>query len=320
MDTVETSTGSVPASALGFTLMHEHVFSLNAEMRLQYPWDEEAMVARAVETLTDLRDLGVSTIVDLTVFGLGRDVPRIRRISRESGLQIVVATGIYTMRDMPTYFRNRHLADPGFLADFFVREIEDGIADTQIRPAILKCVTDRFGLTEDVEAILRATARAHRRTGVPVSTHSDSGTRQGLVQQRVFDEEGVDLTRVVIGHVGDSTDLDYIEELLAAGSTVGMDRFGDDQVTPAAARMDVVAELCRRGYASQIVLGHDTNVESDHTSTRMRARIPALRNWRYSYIPSTVVPGLRARGVSEADLHAMTVHNPRRILSRGLAY
>jgi phosphotriesterase-related protein len=324
---VETATGTISTDDLAATSMHEHVFTLNAELRINYPWDEEAMVATAVEQLAEFRERGIATIVDLTVYGLGRDLPRIARISRESGMNIVVATGVYTFRDLPTFFRLNEMSRPGFIEDFFVREVEDGVADTGIHPAILKVATDTHGVTEDVETLIRSVARAHRRTGVPISTHAHAASQQGLAQQRILEEEGVDLSRVIIGHVGDSADLDYAEEVLSKGSFIGLDRFGISmngmhahEATPNDERIDVAIELCRRGYASQIVMGHDTNVESDSVTREQRAVMPGLKDWRFTYITDEVLPAMRAGGVSQSDIDQILVDNPRRIFAHGGAY
>ena len=146
------------------------------------------------------------------------------------------------------------------MTDMFVRDITEGIADTGIKAAILKCATDEPGVTPGVERVLRAVAQAHRQTGVPISTHTHAATRRGLEQQRIFAEEGVDLSRVVIGHSGDTTDLDYLEELIANGSYIGMDRFGLDTFLTTEERVDTVATMCERGHADKMVLSHDAVV------------------------------------------------------------
>ncbi len=99
--------------------------------------------------------------------------------------------------------------------------------------------------------MLRAVAQAHRQTGVPISTHTHARSRRGLEQQRIFREEGVDLSRVVIGHSGDTTEIDYLEELIANGSYLGMDRFGIDTILSFEDRVDTVARLCERGPRGQ---------------------------------------------------------------------
>ena len=173
----------------------------------------------------------------------------------------------------------------------FVRDIEQGIADTGIKAAILKCATDEPGVTPGVERVLRAVAQAHRRTGVPISTHTHAGTRRGLEQQRIFAEEGVDLSRVVIGHSGDTTDLDYLEELIGNGSYIGMDRFGVDVYLPFEDRVDTVARMCERGHADKMVLSHDASCYFDALPEET---LPvALPNWHYLHIHNDVIPALK---------------------------
>jgi len=234
MGQVNTVRGPIDAQELGVTLMHEHVFVRSPEVAANWPtgWDRATQVARAVERLQELKAAGIDTIVDLTVVGLGRDIEPVQEVAAQVDLNIVVATGLYTYNELPHYFDYRGAAfrpsGVDLLDEFFLHDIENGISGSGVRPGILKCATDEPGLTPGVERILRAVARVHRRTGLPISTHTHTGTRRGLDQQRVFADEGVDLSRVVIGHSGDSTDLDYLGELLQAGSTLGMDRFGVD--------------------------------------------------------------------------------------------
>ena len=149
------------------------------------------------------------------------------------------------------------------MVDMFVRDITEGIADTGIKAAVLKCATDRPGVTPGVERVLRAVAQAHRATGAPITTHTQAATHRGLEQQKIFAEEGVDLSRVVIGHSGDTDDLGYLEELIANGSLLGMDRFGIDGLLSTEKRVAVIAELCRRGYAERMVLSHDASCYLD---------------------------------------------------------
>lgn len=234
----------------------------------------------------------------------------------------MVATGVYTYNDVPMYF---HFSGPGTALDgpepmvgMFVRDITEGIAGTGIKAAILKCATDEPGVTPGVERVLRAVARAHRATGVPITTHTHAHTRRGLEQQRIFAEEGVDLRRVVIGHSGDTTDLAYLEELLAAGSYIGMDRFGIDNILGFEDRVDTVATLCERGYADKMVLAHDASCYIDWLPEEGLPFV--LPNWHYLHIHNDVLPALRRRGVTEEQISAMLVDNPRAIFSNGGAY
>lgn len=324
MGRVNTVRGPVDAAALGTTLMHEHVFVLSTEVAANWPtgWDRKAQVAHAVERLNELAAAGVDTIVDLTVVGLGRDLELVSEVADQVDLNIVVATGLYTYNDLPHYFDFRTSAfNPSgvdALEEFFLHDIENGIAGTGVRPGILKCCTDEQGLTPGVERVLRAVARVHRKSGLPISTHTHATTKRGLDQQRVFTEEGVDLSRVVIGHSGDSTDIAYLEELTDTGSTLGMDRFGVDAYCPTAQRVETVATLCERGRTSQMVLSHDSACHFDWFDEQFITA--AQPNWNFLHISRDVIPMLEERGVTKAQLNAMLVENPRRILDHGPGY
>ena len=316
---VNTAAGVVDSTALGVTLMHEHVFLMSTEMTQNYgdDWGDDAKrEADAVKRLNELKSHGVDTIVDLTVIGLGRYVPRIARIAAATELNIVVATGVYTFSDVPNYFHYRGpgtaLQGPEIMTELFVRDIEHGIADTGVKAAILKCATDEPGVTPGVDRILRAVAQAQRQTGVPISTHTHAGTRRGLDQQRIFTDEGVDLSRVVIGHCGDSTDLGYLEELIANGSYIGMDRFGIDMLLSFEDRVSTVATMCERGHAQKMVLSHDAFCYFDAIPDEAKRSLP---NWHYLHIHEDVLPALRERGVTEGQIATMLVDNPRKIFA-----
>jgi phosphotriesterase-related protein len=322
---LNTARGAIETTDLGATLMHEHVFILSPEITDNYPevWGDEAKrEADAIARLNELKSRGVDSIVDLTVIGLGRYIPRIARIAAATDINIVVATGVYTYNDVPMYF---HFTGPGGalgdgepMVDMFVRDIEHGIADTGVKAAILKCATDEPGVTPGVERVLRAVAKAHRRTGVPISTHTHAATRRGLEQQRIFADEGVDLTRVVIGHSGDTTDLEYLEELIGNGSYIGMDRFGADVFLPFEDRVNTVAAMCERGHADKMVLSHDASCFIDWLPEEM---VPVvLPNWHYLHIHNDVIPALKERGVTDEQLSTMLVGNPRRIFESQGAY
>lgn len=323
MGQVNTVRGPVDAAALGATLMHEHVFVRSPEVAANWPtgWDRATQVARAVDRLHELKASGIDTIVDLTVVGLGRDIEPVQDVAAQVEINIVVATGLYTYNELPHYFDYRGApfrpSGVDLLDEFFLHDIENGIAGSGVRPGILKCATDKPGLTPGVERILRAVARVHRRTGLPISTHTDSGSRRGLDQQRVFADEGVDLSRVVIGHSGDSTDLDYLGELLQAGSTLGMDRFGVDAYCPTVKRIETVARLCESGWSQSMVLSHDASCHVDWFDEDFLRHQP---NWNFLHISTDVLPAMRERGVSEEQIHAMLVGTPRRILEHAPGY
>ncbi len=314
MAAIPTARGTIDSSELGFTLMHEHVFTRSPGVFEAWPhlWDRNAEIERAVATFNDLKAAGVDTIVDLTTVDLGRDVPAVREVASQVELNIVMCTGVW--RNPPRFFATGR---PDPIADLFVRDIEEGMQGTDIHAGIIKLATEPT-VDEQNDTMLRAGARAHRRTGVPISTHHDVKTKCGLAQQDVFESEGVDLTRVVIGHSGDSDDVAYLESIIARGSYIGMDRFGLDVFLPFEKRVETVATLCQRGHAGKMVLAHDTNCFMDTIPPPVKAtRMP---NWHFQHVSRDVLPALRQRGVTDEQIHTMTVENPRRIFERQGAY
>ncbi len=164
MSTVDTVRGPIEFEMLGPTLMHEHVFVVDPQAAQNYGhlwgaayWDEEVRVADAIAKLRRLREGGIKTIVDPTAYGLGRCIPRIQRINAQVDLNIVVATGVYAFLELPSFLGYR---SDDWIAELFVREISDGIDDTGVKAAFIKCAVERHGIIGDVPRILAATAAA----------------------------------------------------------------------------------------------------------------------------------------------------------------
>ena len=316
MPTVNSVSGPQDTADLGFTLMHEHIIVQSPGVKENFPvWDRAAELAKAVQRLKDVMARGVSTLVDLTV-GDWRDIPFVKEAVAASGAQVIVATGLYW--DVPHHFRAESGRPVEYIADLFARDITDGIMDTGVKAGIIKCATDEPGVTPDVERVLRASAKAHRATGVPISTHTHAPSEVGLMQQDVFESEGVDLGRVVIGHSGDTEDTGYLKKLCDRGSFIGMDRFGIDIYLPTDKRVATIKKMCDLGYAGRMVLSHDASCYFDWVDPNLMLKI--VPNWHFNHIPDDVLPALRAAGVSNADITAMTVDNPRRIFEMQGSY
>lgn len=316
MVAVPTVTGSVDSADLGRVLAHEHVFVLGEEYRQNYAddWDEDAKVAEAVAELGQLPGLGIDTILDPTVLGLGRYLPRVQRVAAQVDVNIVAATGLYTYNEIPFQF---HYTGPGLLFDvpeplteLFLKDLTEGIADTGVRAGFLKCAIEEQGLTPGVERVMRAVGAASAQSGAPITVHTNPHTQSGLVAQRVLAEEGADLSRVVIGHSGDSTDVDHLCALADAGSYLGMDRFGLDVLLPFEDRVATVLELLRRGYAERMVLAHDASCFIDWFDAEAKRQV--VPRWNYRHISEDVIPALLEGGASPDDIDTMLVANPRR--------
>jgi phosphotriesterase-related protein len=310
--------------------MHEHVFVLTADVQQNYPgeWgDEDDRVADAVAKLQALAAQGIRTIADPTVIGLGRYIPRIQRIAAlVPDLHILVATGCYTYDDVPWFFHYRGPAlsaavgmdVPDPMVDMFVTDIRDGIAGTGVKASFLKCAIDNKGMTDGVARVMRAVAKAHRQTGMPITVHTHPGSQTGLAVKRLLcDEEGVDATRVVLGHSGDTADIEHLTELAQHGFILGMDRFGINIETTFESRADTLVELCRRGFAEQMVLSQDASCYIDWIDPNV---LSLLTQWHYLHIVNDVLPYVRDHGVTEDQIDAMLVRTPRRYFENVTPY
>jgi phosphotriesterase-related protein len=319
MAQVETVKGPVDCEQLGTTLMHEHVFVLNEEIRRNFPgdWDEQERIDDAAAKLTALARRGCTTIADPTVLGLGRDIARVQQVAARTDLNIIAATGLYTYNDVPLYFRYRGLGQHGTADDpmtqMFISDITAGITGTEVKAAFLKCAIEAEGLTPGVERVLRCVAHAHLATGAPITVHTHPGSRSGLAALGVLRELGADLSKVVMGHSGDTTDTDYLAELADAGCLLGMDRFGLNLEISFEQRADTVAAMCARGYAGSMVLSHDASCYIDWFGMET---IPLFApKWHFEHLFDDVFPALAERGVTQQQLDTMLIDNPRRYFS-----
>ena len=310
---VETALGPVATAELGPTLMHEHIVTRSPGVHENWPhlFDRDAVLALAERKMADLGSRGIRTIVDLTTVDLGRDIDLIVAVARRSRVRVIVATGVWWM---PQRYFSSHGVDA--VAELFVRDITRGIGTSGVKAGIIKCATDTAGVTPVIETVLRASARAQKATGVPISTHTWAAGRSGEAQQAIFAQEGVDLRRVIIGHSGDSDDLGYLRGLMERGSTIGMDRFGLEHYLPTEKRVEVLARLCAEGYAGKMVLSHDANCWTDMLSEEDKRR--TRPRWHYNHISDDVLPALRKSGVTEDQIEQMLVRNPRAIFEARL--
>jgi phosphotriesterase-related protein len=314
---VQTVQGPVDAGELGIVLGHEHVRFRDEAVAEQWPgrYDDALELDAALVAVRAAAEQGVRTIVDATAMFGGRDVRFMKRVADDTGVRIVACTGIYSYDYLPHYFENR---DVDVMAEHFVEDIERGCQGTDIRAAFLKCAADAAGVTEHVEKIHRACARASIQTGAPIMAHSMPAVGTGPRQVEIFEEEGVDLSRVQIAHCGDSEDVGYIEGLLAKGVYVGLDRYGLEMYLPIDKRNATAAELLRRGHAERLIISQDFCASIDWfppEAAEVFESQGAIRNWSMTLVFEEVVPALREMGVmDEAVFNTIFVENPRRWL------
>lgn len=307
---VQTVLGPIDPADLGLTLPHEH--TQIALWQIPDRWDYWQLTRDRETILHELaafRDAGGRTLVDLTLPGVGRDPDWLVDLSQASGLHLVMGCGWYR----GAYYPAEALIDRRSveaLADELVQEATLGVGESGVRPGIIGEIgTDKPWLSAQEERVHRAAGRAARRSGLAITTHAVLSP-VGFDQLRIFEDEGADPARVVIGHADSYPVLEHYLAILERGASVEFDflgmtfsateRHGEGRV------VELLCELLARGHVDRILLSQDVC----HDSQLLR-----YGGQGYTYLVRTFLPRLRSAGVSQAEIETMTVANPRRLLT-----
>ena len=309
MTIINSVLGPLNTKDLGFTLMHEHIMVGPPGVFRDYPeLFGDNLMERVVSDLKQAKDGGVDTIVDATTLDLDRNINFIAEASRRSGVNIIACTGWWVTTS--PYFNGVSVDQ---LAEAFTRDIEQGISGTHIKAGILKSASDREGVTPEGEKMLRAIARAHLKTGVPIMLHSYSPSQMGRQQIPILKEEGVDLNRVKMDHSNDTTDLEYLTWLLEQGCYLGMDRYPRPYPS-SPARTRTLKALIDAGYIDRLCPSHDRGIlliaaiNSKMSEEEKRLR---LNPHGYLYIKKVVLPLLKEMGVPEVTVNRLCISGPQ---------
>lgn len=312
MKTISCVLGPLPVDRMGTTLAHEHICCGDWSMRVNFGprfCPEENLLARAVEQVNRAKAAGVATIVDGTAINLGRDIHLLRQVSRLTGVNLVASSGFYD-QDEPWLAGQ----EEGFLFDLLDHECKHGIAGTDSRPGLMKCAVGTHGLTPTREKILRLTARVAVENDLPVFCHHEVSTRLGPQILDLLCGEGLAPKRIILGHAGDSEDLDYILSLLDRGCWIGQDRWPyDGRFNTVASRVETMVQLRQRGLLDRVLFSHDLCVylgfwESMEASF---ARETLYEGADFTYLFRTVFPKLQAAGFPQEELDRLMTENPR---------
>jgi phosphotriesterase-related protein len=308
MPAVNSVLGPLDTDELGFTLMHEHVIHQGPIIQNYPELFGPGFLDRIITGVKEAREGGVNTIVDATTFDTGRDVSLLAEVSRRTSVNIIACTGWWMI--LPSYISGH---SPDIFADLFVREIEEGIAGTNIKAGILKSAADYGGVTADGEIMLRAVARAHCRTGVPIMLHSYAPEQIARQQLAILQDEGVDMKRVAVDHINDTQDMEYITWILEQGCYLGMDRYPGTNLS-AHARTETLKWLLDAGWADRLLPSQDLSLANPVTfyPPEVQESVEKGNPYGYLYIKKVVFPWLREMGVDESVLNTLCINGPKR--------
>lgn len=321
---VNTVTGTISPTALGKTLMHEHI-------QFGYPgfqgdltlggWDKATALATIKAHLAQAKAHGVQTIVDATPNECGRDASFLKEVAETFGIQIICATGFYYEGEGGTaYFRFRS----GFaditkeIEEMMHTEITKGIGKTGVKAGVIKLASSKDKITDYEKAFFTAGAKVAIATGVPIITHTQAGT-MGPVQAEFLLNLGVPANQIMIGHMDGNTDINYHKKTLDQGVRIAFDRCGLQYILGMPSdkeRVQLFAQLIQAGYTQQLHLSHDFIL---HHLGRPIPQSPKAKELLARYylgnIFENIIPELMATGGSEEQIEQVMVGNVRELFT-----
>jgi phosphotriesterase-related protein len=297
---IQTTDGPLLAGGLGVILPHEHIFTdLRGPTVAGYGQADPEDVVRVMKPLLDeAKAQGVEVLVECSSVGVGRNVPILARLARESGLRIMVPTGVYGRAQYaPQTYRDMNEDD---LTQWMIREIREGIEETGIKAGFIKVASSESSLTRLEEKFLRSAGRAARETGVVVASHTISGTV--AVKQLDILQQLSPSIRFIWVHAQAEAASSYHRQMAARGAFVEFDSVG---ASPDNQLISMIKGLMMAGYVSRVLLSHDAGWYQPGQSNGGTQR-------PYTYLLDSFVPKLRASGFSEETIRMLTIENPRR--------
>jgi len=302
---VNSVTGPVDASALGVTLIHEHLLVdfIGAAAVSPTRYDADEVFKKVLPFLEQAKAFGVATLVECTPAFLGRDVRLLRRLSEASGVQLLTNTGYYGAN------QDRHLPPHAFsepaeaLATRWIREWEDGIDGTGIKPAFMKIGVDAGPLSEVDAKLVRAAAITHRATGLPIAAHTGNGIA-AIAELDLLEDAGVPLSAFVWVHAQGEKDSSVHLRAAARGAWVSFDGISESSVDR---HVSLVRQMMAAGHLDRVLVSHDAGW--------YRVGEPNGGQFRpFDTLFTRFVPALKAAGATDADVQQLLVINPRRLL------
>lgn len=298
---INTVLGKIDKSELGCTLSHEHIIIDLTDVRGDLD-SKLSNIDLMVAELKLSKEAGVDSIIEVTNIGMGRDVKKLKEISEKSGINIISSTGFYTIPYYPEYIKTKSVDE---LAEIIISEITEGIDGTDIKAGVIGEIGTSLNKLEDISLkVFDSAVIAHEKTGVPIFTHCEIGT-MGFEQATYLNSKGINMDKVVIGHMDLVKDEEYIIKVLETGANIGFDTIGKESYVSNLSKAKTIANLIELGYEDKILLSQDV--------TRI-SYLKSSDSFGYVEVCEKFIPLLREIGVKQEKINKFMITNPRRIL------
>jgi phosphotriesterase-related protein len=302
---IMTVSGPIAPKEAGFVLSHEHLICDLWSIIHSYDGilDDENL---AIAEVMKYQQAGGKTIVEVSSIGLGRNPKSLRRISEHTGIHVVMGSGWYREEVYPQYI---HEMSTNELAGKIVEDVTVGADGTEIRAGLIGEIgTERYHITPAQERVFRAAARAQKKTGVSIWTHTTHFGELALEQIALLREEGVPPDRIVISHLGDRFGAAHVRRIAEQGVYLGIDNIGyrGDGYPADEVRARNVLELATEGFERQLLLSLDVC---------LKQHLHSYGGKGYDHLQTKFIPLLKNVGLGEEVIQQMTIHNPARALA-----
>ena len=303
---IQTVAGPIDPAQLGLTLMHEHVLVdfIGAAAVSPSRYDADVVFARALPFLRQVKALGGATLVECTPAYLGRDARLLRRLAEASGLNILSNTGYYGANNDKHLPPHAFTETPQQLAARWIRECEQGIDGTGIKPAFMKIGVDAGPLSQVDAKLVRAAAITHKATGLPIAAHTGNGVA-ALEEIDILEGDGVPPSSFIWVHAHSEPDGALHQKAAARGAWVEFDGLAPKSVDRHVA---LVLAMRQAGRLDRVLVSHDAGWY--HVGEPDGGEFRA-----FDTLFTAFVPALKAAGLTEADVRQLLVDNPRRALA-----
>lgn len=309
---IPTATGEILPDAMGITSLHEHIALRKGDVH----WDES--MAYAVRELKRAKELGLCTIADV---GPPDDVAGIREVAQATGMNIICCTGFYLLQ------RSQLGMKAAEFQERMLKDIEHGLQGTDVRPGVVKTASTRMPIRPAERELFIAAARIQQRYHLPICIHSVSGCAE---QQSILEEAGADLNHCYFSHIEATfgwagrtveQEVDYLEGVVAKGSTLSFNNFGNWNHTKPEDLARIIRELTRRGYADRMVATMDVTWSFEHGKLKLLWEDTNVngKDRTYAYLLDTAVPWMQVNGIPKSVTDQFIIDNPRRIFTHRTA-
>ncbi len=315
MKTIKTVYGQINPDELGFTDIHNHLWKKGGMEVLEDKDFAIDDIEKSRQELQRYAKAGGKALVDMQPIGLGRGIEELKEIAKDSDVHVIAVTGFHRGKLYDkAHFVNKYSLDQ--LVEIVTSEVEKGIEvndfcgpftkHSDVLPGLVKAGSSYYQITPLEEKLMKTVARVNLKTDIPIKTHTHVGT-MGVEQANLFISQGVEPSKICIGHLDRNADLVYHQQVLKTGVYVQYDCVARVKYHPLSDTMNLVKALSEQGYENRIMIGGDWGRAS---YLQAYGGEPGLE-----FVPKHLPSLMKDYGISDEVIQRIFIENPKEFLA-----